>query len=83
MMKQLLESPYEYDANSEIFQSDPITSRPTLGPAQSPIQLLAAALSLGLSGRGVKLTTQLQLVPRSRIRGSIQLFPRSPSWRSA
>jgi hypothetical protein len=37
----------------------------------------------GLSGRGVKLATHLQLVQRSRIRGSIQLLPHTPSWRRA
>jgi hypothetical protein len=31
----------------------------------------------------VKLTTQLQLVPRSRKRGSIHSLPHTPSWRSA
>jgi hypothetical protein len=35
------------------------------------------------SGRGVKLTTHLQLVPRSRKCGSIHPFPHTPSWRSA
>jgi hypothetical protein len=33
--------------------------------------------------RGVKLTTHLQLVPRSRKCGSIHPFPHTPSWRSA
>jgi hypothetical protein len=35
------------------------------------------------SGRGVKLTTHLQLVPRSRKCGSIHPLPHTPSWRSA
>jgi hypothetical protein len=30
----------------------------------------------------VKLTTQLQLLPRTRIRGFIDLLPHTPSWRS-
>jgi hypothetical protein len=34
------------------------------------------------SGRGVKLTTHLQLVPRSRKCESIHLLPHTPSWRS-
>jgi hypothetical protein len=34
------------------------------------------------SGRGVKLTTHLQLVPRSRKYGSIHPQPHTPSWRS-
>jgi hypothetical protein len=37
----------------------------------------------GKSDRGVKLTTHLQLVPRSRKRGSIYPLPHTPSWRSA
>jgi hypothetical protein len=37
----------------------------------------------GLSGRGVKLTTYLQLVPRSRKCGSTHPLPHTPSWRSA
>jgi hypothetical protein len=35
------------------------------------------------SGRGVKLTTHLQLEPRSRKCGSIHPLPCTPSWRSA
>jgi hypothetical protein len=37
----------------------------------------------GYSGRGVKLTTHLQLVPMSRKHGSIHPLPHSPSWRSS
>jgi hypothetical protein len=37
----------------------------------------------GWSCRGVKLTTHLQPVSRSRIRGSIHPLPHTPSWRSA
>jgi hypothetical protein len=37
----------------------------------------------GLSGRGVKLTTHLQLVPRSRKCGPIHPLPHTLSWRSA
>jgi hypothetical protein len=37
----------------------------------------------GSSGRGVKLTTHLQLVPRSRKYGSIYPLTHTPSWRSA
>jgi hypothetical protein len=39
-------------------------SRPTLGPNQPPMQWLPCALSLGISGQGVKLITHLHLVPR-------------------
>jgi hypothetical protein len=42
-----------------------------------------AALSRGYSGWGVKLTTHLQLVRRSRIRGSIHPLFHTSSWRSA
>jgi hypothetical protein len=37
----------------------------------------------GLSGRGVKLTTHLQLMPRSRKRGFIHPLPHMSSWHSA
>jgi hypothetical protein len=37
----------------------------------------------GKSGRGVKLTTHLQLVSRSRKRGYIHSLPHMPSWPSA
>jgi hypothetical protein len=37
----------------------------------------------GLRGRSVKLTTHLQLVPRSRKYGSIRPLPHTHSWRSA
>jgi hypothetical protein len=41
-------------------------SRRALEPTQPPFQWVPGALSLGQSGRGVKLTTHLQLVPRSK-----------------
>jgi hypothetical protein len=37
----------------------------------------------GKSGQDMKPTTHLQLVPRSRKRGSINPLPHTPSWRSA
>jgi hypothetical protein len=37
----------------------------------------------GQSGRGVKLTTHLQLMPTSRQCGSTHPLPHTPSWRSA
>jgi hypothetical protein len=37
------------------------------GSIQSPIQWVPGAVSLGLSGRGVKLTTHIQLVSRSKM----------------
>jgi hypothetical protein len=45
-------------------------SRPPLGATQPPIQWLPGALSLG-----VKLTTHLHLVPRSRMHGAISPLP--------
>jgi hypothetical protein len=42
------------------------SSRPALGSTQTPIQWVRGALSQWESGWGVKLTTHLQLVPRSR-----------------
>jgi len=44
-----------------------------LGTTQLLIQWVpeAGCLSSGLSGRGVKLTTHLHLVPRLRLRGAI------------
>jgi hypothetical protein len=59
------------------------SSRLALGLTQPPIQWVAAALSPGVSGCGVKLTTHLQLVPRSRKCGSIHPLPRTSSWHSA
>jgi hypothetical protein len=35
----------------------------------------------GLIGRGVKLTSHIQLVPRSRLRGSIHALSHTSSWR--
>jgi hypothetical protein len=57
--------------------------RPALGSTQPPIQWVPDALSPGESGQGVKLTTHLQLVPRSRKCGSIHPLPHTPSWRNA
>jgi hypothetical protein len=42
-----------------------ITSRPTVGLTQPPIQRVLGAPSWGGSGRGVKLTTHINLVRRS------------------
>jgi hypothetical protein len=57
--------------------------RPALGSTQPPIKWVPGALSRGLRGRGVKLTTHLQLVPRSRKYGSIHPLPYTSSWRNA
>jgi hypothetical protein len=49
----------------------PMSSRPALGPTQPPIQWEP----------GVKLTTHLQLVPRSRKCGSVHQLPHMTLWR--
>jgi hypothetical protein len=53
----------------------PAPSRPALGPTQPPVQWVPGALSLGVNGRVVKLTTHLHLVPRSRM---VELYLHSP-----
>jgi len=47
---------------------------PALEHTKPPIQWVPGVLSVG-SGRGVKLTTHLQLVPKSRMRGAISPLP--------
>jgi hypothetical protein len=42
-----------------------------LGPTQPPTQWITDAISLGVKGRGVKPTTHLYVVPKSRMRGAI------------
>jgi hypothetical protein len=59
------------------------SSRPALGSTQPPVQWVPGALSPGESTLDVKLTTHLQLVPRSRKCGSIDPLPHTPSCRSA
>jgi hypothetical protein len=44
-------------------------SRPTLEPTQPPVHWVLELFSWELSGRGVKLTISLHLVPRSRMVG--------------
>jgi hypothetical protein len=60
---------------SRIFST---SCRPALGSIQPRVQGTPGALS-----RGVKLTTHLQPVPRSRKCGSIHPLPHTPSWHSA
>jgi hypothetical protein len=50
-------------------------SRTTLGPTQPPIQWVPRALPWGQRDRGVKLTTQLHLVPRSKNEWSYTFTP--------
>jgi hypothetical protein len=59
------------------------SSRPVLWPTQSPIQWVPRALLPGLGGRGVKVSTHLQLVPRSRMRGSTHQLHHTSSWCNA
>jgi hypothetical protein len=47
------------------------SSRPVQGPTQPPSQWLTRDFPRGQSDRDVKLTAHLQLMPRSRIRGSL------------
>jgi hypothetical protein len=55
------------------------SSRPALGPTH----WVPGALFPGVRWPGVKLTTHLHLVPRSRKCESIHPLPHTPSWRSA
>jgi hypothetical protein len=48
---------------------------PFSGPIQSPVQWV-----MEISGRGMKLTTHLNLLPRSRVHGAISPLPHMPSW---
>jgi hypothetical protein len=51
-------------------------SRPALGPTQPPVQWASGVLSPGVKcGRGVKLTTNPHLVPRSRMSRSYTSSP--------
>jgi hypothetical protein len=59
----------------------PMSSRTALWPTQ-PIQWVPGTLSSGVKRPG-RQADHLQLVPRSRKRGSIYPLPYLPSWRSA
>jgi hypothetical protein len=50
-------------------------SRTSLGPTQPPIQWVPGVLSLGVKRPGVKLTTHLHLVPRSKNEWSYNSTP--------
>jgi hypothetical protein len=57
------------------------TFRPAPEPTQPPIQWVSGELTPGVKWPGVKLTTHLLLVPRSRMRGAIPPPPNTSSWR--
>jgi hypothetical protein len=59
------------------------SSRPFLGPPSLISNRYRVNFRRGQSGRSVKLTARLQLVPKSRIPGSIHPLPHTSSWRSA
>jgi hypothetical protein len=59
------------------------SSRPALGSPRLLSNEYRGFFPRGYSGRGVKLTTHLQLVPRPRICGSIHSLPYTSSWRNA
>jgi hypothetical protein len=67
---------------SRIFNS-PCLSDLLWGPPNLLSNGNGGALSPRVKRPGVKLTTHLQLMPRSRKRGSIHPLPHTPSWRSA
>jgi hypothetical protein len=52
-----------------------IASMSALGPTKLPRQLVPEAFPRRQSGRGVKLTVYLHIVPRSR---EVELYPHSP-----
>jgi hypothetical protein len=60
-----------------------MSSRLALRLTQPPIQWVIGAFPQELSGQGVKLTTHLQPVPRSRKCGSIYPLLHTILWRSA
>jgi hypothetical protein len=60
-----------------------ITSRSALRPTQPPVRWAPGIISQGLSGKGVKLTAHLQLMPRSRTLESIHPLSHTSSWHSA
>lgn len=55
-------------------------SRPVLGPSKTPIECLFGALLREYSNWGVKVTTQLHLVPRLGMNGLLPPLLHVPSW---
>jgi hypothetical protein len=60
-----------------------IVPTPALGSTQRPMQWVPALFPRGWSGRGVKFTTHLHLVPRLRMRGAMPPLLHECSWRDA
>jgi hypothetical protein len=59
----------------------PHRTQTALMPTQPPIRWIPCTVSLGVKPPGVKLTTPLHIVPRSRMRGAIYPLPNTSSWR--
>jgi hypothetical protein len=66
-------------ASGEIFLFS-TASRPVVGPTQPPIQWVPEGTFVGVKRPGRQ--ADLQLVPRSRIHGSVHPLPHTYSWRS-
>jgi hypothetical protein len=60
-----------------------VTFKKVLGHTELLIQWDRKLFLKEYSGRGVKLTTHLQLVLKPRKCGSTHLLPYTPSWRNA
>jgi hypothetical protein len=66
-------------AEEQGFFLQPLVSRPALGPTQPSVQWVPGVISPGLKrGRGVTLTTQYNLVPKSRMSRSYTSSPPPP-----
>jgi hypothetical protein len=74
---------FRVPVGSRIFSSPCLADRLLGLFTQPPIRLIPGDLSPELKRPGVKLTTHLQLVPRSRKYGPIHPLLHTPSWRSA
>jgi hypothetical protein len=79
----------ECNIKEAFFRYEPIGTAKLMTPCRLAqddyfhIGVHPTSYQMGQCGRGVKLTTHLQLVPRSRKCGPIQPFPHTPSWHTA